>query len=148
MVCLLMAYPTLSQNTSKIEPRVQTTVNSKGDTLVTMTLADAKIVLSDLYNKQISDSLIEIYVSREKIHTSTISLLKTDVDLYIKKCNNLNIIINNDTKIIDNKDTEIALLNETINTQKKEIIKQKVLKIMGFTAAVVLPITTILLMAR
>jgi len=113
-----------------------------------MTLADAKIVLSDLYNKQISDSLIEVYMIRDEINTSTISLLKTDVDLYIKKCNNLNIIINNDTKIIDNKDTEIALLNETINTQKKEIIKQKVLKIMGFTAAVVLPITTILLMAK
>lgn len=113
-----------------------------------MTLADAKIVLSDLYNKQISDSLIEVYVSREKINSSTISLLKTDIDLYKKKCSNLDLIINNDTKIISNKDTEISLLNETIKTQKKEIRKQKVLKIMGFTAAVVLPITTILLMAR
>jgi hypothetical protein len=113
-----------------------------------MTLADAKVILNDLYGKQISDSLIEVYMEREAIHLSTISLLKSEVDVYKSKCSNLGMIITNDSSIIANKDTEINLHLDTIKKQKKEIRKQKILKVIGFTAAVVLPITTIILMAK
>ena len=148
IVCLLMAFQTLSQTISKIEPRVLTSTNAKGDTLVTMTLADAKVVLNDLYGKQISDSLIEVYMEREVIHLSSISLLKSEVDAYKTKCSNLDMIISNDTSIIANKDTEINLHLDTIKDQKREIRKQKILKVIGWTAAVVLPITVIILMAK
>jgi hypothetical protein len=113
-----------------------------------MTLADAKVVLNDLYGKQISDSLIEVYMEREVIHLSSISLLKSQVDAYESKCNNFKKIIANDTQIMLNKDTEIDLHLDTIKKQKKEIRKQKILKVIGFTAAVVLPITVIILMAK
>ena len=46
------------------------------------------------------------------------------------------------------KDKEITDLNDTIKKQKKEILKQKILKLIGFTAAVVLPITTIILTVK
>jgi hypothetical protein len=51
----------------------------------------------------------------------------------------------NQKLIVSNKDKEIVILNDIIKKQKKEIRKQKVLKIMGFSAAVILPITVLLL---
>jgi len=141
-----MAFPMLSQTIST--PRVQTLVNAKGDTLIQMSLADAKIILVTVFDKQIADSLISVYEKRDSLHTSTITLLKSEVDLLRTKNNNFEKIILNDTKIIANKDTEINLHLDTIKKQKKEIRKQKILKVLGFTAAVVLPITTIILMAH
>ena len=141
-----MAFPTLSQITST--PRVQTIVNAKSDTLIQMSLADAKIILVTVFDKQIADSLISVYETRDSLHTSTITLLKSEVDLLRSKNNNFEKIILNDTNIIANKDAEINLHLDTIKKQKKEIRKQKFLKILGFTAAVVLPITTIILMSH
>jgi len=138
----------LSQTTLKTEPRVQTFVNSKGDTLVQMSLADAKVLLTDLYDKQISDSLVDVYALRDSINASRVFLLKREVDLYKEKCGNYVTMIDNNTKVIANKNTEIDVLNQTIKQQKKEIRKQKVLKVMGFTAAVILPILTIILMTH
>lgn len=141
-----MAFQTLSQTTST--PRVQTIVNSKGDTLIQMSLADAKIILVTVFDKQVADSIISIYERRDSLKTSNITLLKTDVEKLRSKNNNLETMLLNDTKIIVNKDNEINLHLETIKQQKKEIRKQKVLKVIGWTAAVVLPITTIILMAK
>lgn len=141
-----MAFQTLSQTT--LVPRVQTLVNTKGDTIIQMKLADAKIILTDLYNKQISDSLVKVYMVRDNINASSITLLKSEVDLYKEKCVNLSSMIDNDTKIITDKNTEIGLLNQTIKQQKKEIRKQKFLKIVGFTSAVVLPIITLIYITK
>lgn len=141
-----MAFQTLSQTTST--PRVQTIVNSKGDTLIQMSLADAKIILVTVFDKQVADSIISIYERRDSLQTSNITLLKTDVEKLRSKNNNLETMLLNYTKIIVNKDNEINLHLETIKQQKKEIRKQKVLKVIGWTAAVVLPITTIILMAK
>lgn len=141
-----MALPMHSQIISK--PRVQTLINAKGDTVIQMSLADAKIILVTVFDKQYADSLISVYETRDSLNSSTITLLKKDLDLYRTKNNNLEQVLLNDTQILVNKDTEIDLLNKTIKLQKKEIRKQKVLKILGFTAAVVLPITAILLMSH
>src|SRR5476649_1401836 len=97
IICLLMVFPMLSQTTLKQEPRVQTFVNSKGDTLVQMSLADAKILLTDIYDKQISDSLVDVYMLRDSINTSRVFLLKREVDLYKEKCGNYIAMIGNDT---------------------------------------------------
>lgn len=135
-----------SQTISKPEPRVQTLINSKGDTMIQMNLADAKIILNDLFDKQVSDSLVDIYSVRDSLNMVKVNLLKSEVDTYKEKCGNYSIMISNFTKLIVNKDTEISLLNQIIKDQKKEIRKQKILKILGFTAAVVLPITTLLIL--
>ena len=136
-----------SQNIlTKTTPRVQTLVNLKGDTVIQMSLADAKIILVTVFDKQIADSIIAVYETRDSLNSSTITLLKSEVDLLKDKVGNLNTMISNDTKIIVNKDSEITLLNQTIKDQKSEIRKQKVLKILGFTAAVVLPITVLIIL--
>jgi hypothetical protein len=113
-----------------------------------MSLADAKIVLSDVLGKQYSDSLVKIYTLRDSIQNNVIILQKEALILMSEKFNNQKTISDNLNQVLANKDTEIALLNETIKKQKKEIRKQKFLKVLGFTAAVVLPITTMILISH
>lgn len=137
-----------SQTSLTKEPRVQTLVNAKGDTVIQMSLADAKIILVTVFDKQIADSLISVYETRDSLNSSTIILLKSEVDLLRTKNRNFEHMLLNDTQIMVNKNVEIDLLNKTIKQQKKEIRKQKILKIIGFVAAVALPITTIILMSH
>lgn len=138
-----MAFQMHSQTFST--PRVQTLVNAKGDTLIQMSLADAKIILVTVFDKQIADSIISVYEVRDSLNASSITILKTELDKLRSKNNNLEKMLLNDTLIMVNKNTEIDLLNKTIKLQKKEIRKQKILKILGYTAAVVLPITVLIL---
>ena len=63
-----------------------------------------------------------------------------------EKNKNQTIINDGNLAIIANKDSEISLLNNTIKKQSKEIKKQKFLKIIGFTAAVVLPIVILIVL--
>lgn len=138
-----MSLQTLSQNISIKNNRV-TAIVSGSDTLIQFKLSDAKIILVDVLEKEkyysmlkyceINDSLKDINIG---LQYSMITDLQTKSLLQIKVVDNLNIIITN-------KDKEISLLNETIKKQKKEIRKQKVLKIMGFTAAIVAPIIVLI----
>ena len=137
-----------SQIISKLEPRVQLLVNPKGDTLLQIPIEDAKIILTDLLQKEYADSMLIVYSLRDDLNKSTISLQLSEIKLLQEKCKNQELLSDNLNKIITNKDTEIVYLNDTIKKQKKEIRKQKFLKILGFTAAVVLPITIIILMSR
>ena len=57
---------------------------------------------------------------------------------------NLNEMVVNLNAIIENKETETQILNETIKKQKKEIRKQKIIKIVALVGDVVLPVTTLL----
>ena len=145
-VCLLTAFQSVSQTICKEEPRVQTIINTKGDTLIQMGLADAKIIFADLLDKENSDSLIKLYDLRDSLNT--ISLINQFEQILILKEKNKNQTIINDGNlaIIANKDSEISLLNNTIKKQSKEIKKQKFLKIIGFTAAVVLPIVILIVL--
>lgn len=140
-----MAWQTLSQT---ISPRVQTLVDAKGDTLIQMSLVDAKTILEEVLEKSYSDSLISLYGVRDSVQKNSITLQKAELKLLTTKFNNQLSITDNLNQVLVNKDTEIGLLNDTIKQQKKEIRKQKILKVIGFIAAVALPITTIILMSH
>ena len=133
-----------SQTTYK--PRVEVLVNSNGDTVLQMSLEDAKTIFKDLLEKQISDSLIFEYVKMDGAKNLTITLLKKDLEKLTTKVSNLNEIIFNNNNIITNKSVENDLLNEEIVKLKKEVRKQKFLKIIGYTGSVVLPIAVLLLL--
>ena len=139
-----MVLPIHSQTISKGE--VKTLVNEKGDTLVMMNLEDARIILSDLMEYEIVDSLLLVYKEKDSLNINTITLHKDIIVKLTKKSDNQQIQIDNFQTILDNKNAEILLKDETIKQQKKEIRKQKFLKILGFAGSVVLPILTLLVL--
>jgi hypothetical protein len=110
-----------------------------------MTLADAKIILTDLLDKQVMDSLITSYQLNDSLQGVTIDLQLEKIRILVEKNNNQLLINDNNQLIINNKDAEIVLLNDIIKKQKREILKQKILKVVGFSAAIILPITVLLL---
>lgn len=110
-----------------------------------MSLADAKFILTDLLDKQVGDSLIHAYQVSDSLQNVTITLQLDKIRLLAEKNNNLVSINDNNQLIINNKDAEILLLNDTIKKQKREILKQKILKVIGFSAAIALPITVLIL---
>ena len=137
-----MILPIHSQIISKGE--VKETINSKGDTLVIMHLEDARIILNDLLEYEIVDSLLTVYKEKDSLNTNTISLQKDVIFKLTEKSENQQIQINNFQTILDNKNNELLLKEDTIKLQKKEIRKQKFQKILGFSGSVILPILTLL----
>lgn len=133
-----------SQNISIKEPRVTAFVNAKGDTLIQMKSSDAKIILKDVLEKRTLDSIVDVYVERDKLSSSTISLQLSVIKALQEKGDNQELMVSNLNKILTNKDTEIVLLNDVIKEQKKEIRHQKFLKIVGYITAVVIPIAILI----
>lgn len=113
--------------------------------MIVMKLDDAKFILSDLLELSIANDIIKNLTEQDILNTSVISLQKDEIKLLNDKFNNQLSITENLNKILANKDKEISYLNDTIKQQKNEILKQKLLKYLGFTAAIVLPITILLL---
>jgi pimeloyl-CoA synthetase len=110
-----------------------------------MSLADSKIILADVLDKKITDSLLIEYGKRDKYKSDIIDIQKFKINFLNDKVDNLNIMTNNYKTMIDDKDREVELLNWVIKKQEKEITKQKILKILGFSGAIILPITVLLL---
>lgn len=138
-----MSLPTLSQSISIKETRVKAVV-IEGDTLIQFKLSDAKLILIDVLEKEKLDSLVEYYQVNDSLKDITVGLQYSMIRDLQSKCDTQLKVVDNLNVIILNKDKEISLLNDTIKKQKKEIRKQKTLKIIGFTAAVVLPIIVLI----
>ncbi len=122
-----------------------TTVVIDNDTLIQFKLSDAKLILADIIEKEYLDSLITAYQVNDSLKDISIGIQYSVIsDLKEKNATQLKIIDN--MIIIDiDKDKEISLLNKIIKAQKKEIRKQKIYKIIGFTAAVALPIIVLII---
>ena len=123
---------------------VKEIINSDGDVLVVMHLEDARIILNDLLEYEIVDSLLTVYKEKDSLNTNTISLQKDIIFKLVEKSDNQQSQINNFQKILDNNKQIIQYKDDTIKHQKKEIRKQKLQKILGFSGSVNLPILTLL----
>ena len=128
----------VSQNISKTTPRVQTHVNN-GDTTIEMSLADAKIILIAISEKDIADSIINNYVISDSLKSHTIELQLEEIKILQHKSANQENLADNLRLLLENKDSEIKIYEETIKRLKREVRKQKTLKIIGFVGSVVLP---------
>jgi hypothetical protein len=133
--------------TTSFEERVKVTINQKGDTLVEMHYNDAKVLLEDVLHYEYADSLLTKFKKRDSLNTEKITLQKTQLDNLTQQNTNLQQMLENFDSVIANNDKEKELLENTIKQQKKEIRKQKFLKVVGFSAAVILPILTLLALA-
>ena len=140
-----MALPSLSQSIS-IEGRVETFVTEEGDTLVIMGYEDARTLLEDVLECEYSDSLMTVYIERDSLNTRTVTLQKEVLMKMGKEKLNLETMITNLEEVIVNKDIALALKDDTIKQQKKEIRKQKFLKIIGFAGSIIIPIVVLLVM--
>ena len=109
-----------------------------------MHLEDARMVLSDLLEYEVVDSLLTVYKNKDSLNNNILSMQKDIIVKLTQKTNNLQSIVDNFEQILANKNTEIELKDKTIKTQGKEIKKQKRLKIMGFIGTIVLPIITLI----
>jgi len=109
-----------------------------------MNLEDARIVLSDLLEYEVVDSLLTVYKEKDTLNGNTITLQKDVIVKLTQKSENQQSIIDNFEQILSNKNTEIDLKNQIIEKQKKEIKKQKALKIVGFIGSIILPIITLI----
>lgn len=144
LVMMFITFTCYTQITPKEPNKVSLSVNSKGDTLITFFLKDAKIILSELLDKNIVDSLLTEYKIRDSINTKTISLKTRDVrDLQMESINK-DRQIEKLEKIIENRIKEILDDEDIIKAQKKEITKQKIFKVISMIAAVILPVLVLI----
>jgi hypothetical protein len=138
-----MALPARSQNTLKEQERVQAVINEYGDTVIQMSLSDAKLILKVVLEKEINDSLLNIYTVVDSLNKNKISLLFDKVESLQVEKRNLTEMVSNLNAIIKNKEAETQILNDTIKKQKKEIRKQKIIKVVALVGDVVLPVATL-----
>ena len=139
-----MVLPAVCQTT--LNGNIESLVNDKGDTLIVMPLEEAKMLLIDLLECEVTDSLLNIYVERDSLNKEKI-ILKDNIIQKLKLQNqNSENIIKNLEEIVGNKDEEISLKDKTIKEQKKEIKKQRNLKRLGFIGSILLPIVTLIIL--
>lgn len=110
-----------------------------------MNIDDAREILTVLLNKEFDDSLLIRYEVNERNYNEVIEQLKLQITDMESKSNNQESQKQLLLAMIDNKTNEINLLEKTIKAQKKEIRKQKFLKVIGFSGVIALPIIAILL---
>jgi hypothetical protein len=113
-----------------------------------MGINDGKSILSDVLRCEILDSMVTEYENKDKANTTIITTLK---EIETKQGQQIEILekqVLNCEKIVSNKDEEISLRNQIINEQRKEIRKQRLLKIAGFSGSIILPVITALLMIK
>ena len=139
-----MVLPVVSQTT--LNGNIESLVNDKGDTLIVMPLEEAKMLLTDLLECEVTDSLLNIYVERDSLNKEKIILKDNIIEKLKLKNQNSENIIKNLEDIVGNKDEEISLKDKTIKEQKKEIKKQRNLKRIGFIGSIVLPIVTLIIL--
>ena len=142
VIWIAMISPIVSQTISRGE--VKEIINNRGDTLILMNLEDARIVLSDLLEYEVVDSLLTAYKNKDTLSLNTISLQKDVIVKLTQKSENQQSIVDNFEQILSNKNAEIEFKNKIIKSQNKEIKKQKRLKIVGFIGSIVLPILTLI----
>lgn len=134
-----------SQNILKVNPRVTPVVTVKGDTVIQIKIADAKIILKDVLEKQVCDTMLAKMTELDGFRLTTINLQQDKITTLETKFGNCNTMVGNLETVVKNKNTEIGLLNDVIKKQGREILKQKVFKFMGFGIAILIPVTFLLL---
>ena len=137
-----MALQVDCQTTSKNIERIKY-VKINGDTFIQMNLEDAKIILKGVLDSEIADSLISIYTFRDSVNSSIITMQIEEIRLLQEKSLNQEMLSNNLEEILNNKDSEVALLNKIIADQKKQIRKQKVIKTLALIGDIALPVITL-----
>ena len=142
-----MALQAKSQNILTEETnRVFTYVNEFGDTMVSMSIVDAKTLLEDVLHYEYADSLLKVYIDKDSLNNERFEMQKSTILKLSKVQSNQSEIIDNLEELVKNKDSENNLKDDIIKQQDKEIKKQKILKKFGFGGSIILPIVVLILL--
>lgn len=142
-----MALQAKSQSTLTEETnRVFTYVNEFGDTMVSMSIVDAKTLLEDVLHYEYADSLLNVYIDKDSLNNKRFEIQKTTILKLTQLNTNQSEIIDNLNEVVKNKDSENNLKDDIIKQQDKEIKKQKILKKFGFGGSIILPIIVLILL--
>jgi len=142
-----MVFQGNSQDTLQESPdRVFTYVNELGDTMVSMGMNDAKILLEDVLHYKYTDSLLKAYKVKDSLNIENYVKQKKIIFKLSELTTNQKEIIKNLEEVINNKDNENEKKDDIINQQDKEIKKQKILKKIGFSGSVILPVLLLILL--
>ena len=147
LIFLIFLFPCISYSqysNIRKEPNVQI-MTIKGDTIFGITKEQAKKALIYFKQKEVCDSTVAEYIQLDGLRSGTIMLQKDKIQTLETKFNNDELRIVNLETVVKNKDTELGLLNDIIKKQSREILKQKVFKIAGFSLALAIPITFLLI---
>ena len=100
---------------------IKETISSNGDTLVIMHLEDARIILNDLLEYEIADSLLAVYKEQDSLNKETITLQKDIIFKLVEKSDNQQAQINNFQLVLDNLNKELGYKEDTIKRRLKEL---------------------------
>ena len=134
-----------SQTTLTQKNRVTTYINNLGDTMVSMSYRDARILLEDVLVCKYTDSMLTVYQERDSLNTKNNTLYQEVLTKTNQEKTNLQTIVTNLETVVTNKDTELGLNNQTINELKRELRRQKTFKFLGLGGTIVLSVITLLL---
>lgn len=132
-----------SQNISTKKPRVETLVNSDKDTVIQFKINDARVILRDILDKKYVDSLLVVHENLNTINEQIIRLDGDHIKLLEDETKNKTIMITDLTEVTKNKDQSIAILNNAVVQQKKEIRKQKFIKYLAVISTITLGVLLI-----
>lgn len=122
------------------------------DTLATMSISSARILLKNVLGGQISDSLVSKYEIKDSVSQSMINAQKTTIIALDSKNSNLDSVIVNQSQVIGNlnllNDHKDQVNDDLLKVQKKlrkEVRRQVILKKIALIGCVVLPVLVLLL---
>ena len=138
-----MMLPAVSQTTSK--NTVSTLIDKNGDTLIVMGLTEAKLILKNLLECEINDSIIEQYTLRDSLNNEKIIFKDNIIENLTEQNNNKDVMIENYKLVIVNNEDIINKKDIIISEQKDEIERQIRLKRLGLLGSVTLPIIVLFL---
>ena len=112
--------------------------------MIEMSICDAKTILKAVLKSEMSDSIIYVYAKNDSIMMNVINqqteeIKKLNIVSYSKDTINQRL-----DKVNKNNKSELALKDNVIADQKKEIRKQKTIKVLALIGDVALPILTLL----
>jgi parvulin-like peptidyl-prolyl isomerase len=125
------------------KPRVETLINSDKDTVIQFKINDARVILRDILDKKYVDSLLAVHENLNTINEQIIRLDGDHIKLLEDESKNKSFMITDLTEVTKNKDKSIAILNNAVVQQKKEIRKQKFIKYLAVISTITLGILLI-----
>lgn len=143
-----MVFQANSQDTlTKRTDRVFTYINEFGDTMISMSVEDAKIILEDILKYEYTDSLLQAYKEKDSLNIQK-NIKQESIILKLSELTtNQKEIIKNLEEVVKNKNNENEFKDNIIDQQRKEIKKEKILKKLGFTGSIILPVLVLILLS-